>query len=144
LRDALKCVLDDPPPVELTLRAIHGLRQAAVRYPRKPRSRIISWMAPVIAASIVWIALTACFWAAEYSSNRAARMVRLTPPPEGAAAVLSDERPTAWTYAKAARQSPEALYALLDRQSHLSIAATSPLLASNDIHPPTSAHNATP
>jgi len=144
LRDALKCVLDNPPPEELTFRTMHALRQAAARFPRKPRSRIISWMAPVIAASIAWIALTACYWAAENSLGQTARMLRLTTPREGVPAAFSDDRPTAWTYAKAAHESPEALYALLDRQSHLSIAAASPWLADNDVFPPTSPHNAVP
>jgi hypothetical protein len=129
LREAVEGVLHDSLPEPVRLRALDALHRQVVRYPRRgasARSRILSTAATAIAASIVWTALAACMWTAVGS-------VKLPAPTDTAA--LSNEVPTAWTYSRAARQSPEALNTLLDRRARPTNPAGSRLLAGAHLPP---------
>jgi hypothetical protein len=88
----------------------------------------MSWAGPAVAASIFLIALAA----------------RSTLPPANrqdlAAAFADDDLPTAWAYMKAARRSPEALDALLDRQARQSISASARFFAGTGVSPTVSLH----
>jgi hypothetical protein len=136
--------LNDPPPEELTHRALAAARRQVTRYPRKSRTHVHAWIAPILVVSVAWIVLAGCFWAAEHNLHKLAKLPWLTEYRHDTAAAVVDQKPTAWTYAQAARQSPEALYSLLDRQSYRTIAAGSPLLASTGITPLVSLHNSVP
>jgi hypothetical protein len=141
LHDALERLLNDPAPEALTRRALETVRRQVARYPRRPKSGIMLWTMPVVAASIAWMALMASFWAAQSLGDRTAQ---LSPPArDGMAAVFADDLPTVWTYAKAARQSPEALYALLDRRSRQSNSAEL-MLAGAEVSPLSSPRSALP
>jgi hypothetical protein len=54
---------------------------------------------------------------------------------EDVAAALADDLPTLWAYSKAARQSPEALDKLLDRQARQPFSANSRFLAETNLSP---------
>jgi hypothetical protein len=88
---------------------------------------------PVVAASVAWIGLAAGLWFAQTAPGRA---VELPIPTTGLemATAFADDLPTVWAYSKAARQSPEAFYAMLDHHAHQSNSG-SWLLAVTDISP---------
>ena len=96
---------------------------------------------PILAASIACIALTACFWG---RNGRSAGLPGPSMARDDFAAAFSDDLPTAWVYARAARRSPETLYALLDRQSRQSRVPGSPLLAGTNVSPLGILHNTAP
>ena len=132
LREAVQQVMDDPLPEALMRRVLQATRRQVVYYPRRPHSRFLLWTAPVIAASIAWFALTTSYWAARAIGPSLAPL----PTSHGeVVAALSDDLPTAWAYSRAARRSPETLYALMDRQSRQSIPAGSRLLAAASVSP---------
>jgi hypothetical protein len=111
LRAAVERVRNDPPPDELTRRALVLARRQAARYSRKLERRRFSWFAAIIAASLA-VAISI--------GTMDHRFVNSPPstPREDIATALSDDSPSVWAYSRAARKSPDALYALLDRQSH--------------------------
>ena len=127
VREAVDCVLNDPMPDDLTRHALESLRHQTSQYPRKSRRRIMSWTVPAIAASIVLIVLAAYFRAVQTNGGRSVTSPVLPTTRHDAAASANDSQ-TAWAYTQAARQSPEALDALLDRQSRQSITANSRFL----------------
>ncbi|MGO9114177.1 MAG: hypothetical protein ACLP9L_33605 [Thermoguttaceae bacterium] len=136
LRDAVECVLNDPMPEELlTIHALEAVRHQIARCPRKAGWRVISWAGPVFAASIVVTALTAYYCAPQTVDGRFVKSPVLPTTGEDGAAAFSDDLPTLWAYSKAARKSPEALDALLDRQARQSIPANSRSLATTSISP---------
>ncbi len=143
LRYAVMCILNDPLPEELRLRALAAVRCQVARFRRKPRRRIMSWSMPAIAASIVLIVLGAYAWAARTDGGRSGRSPVLAATGAEVAAAFSDDSPTAWTFSKAANKSPEAFYALLDRRAHQSSSASSPLFASTSVTPSFSVHGGT-
>jgi hypothetical protein len=122
LCDAVQRILNDPMPPGLTARTLEAARRGSAGYPKRPAHRMRRWSVAAIAASIALVVLIAHFRAGERPGDQAGT------PPEPAAhenvatAELSD-LPTAWAYTQAARQSPEALEALLDRQVRALIAA---------------------
>jgi hypothetical protein len=137
VRDAVRYVVGDPPPGDMTHRALVILRRQVARYPRNRRRRIITWAAPAIAASIALLALTAYFQASQTGSDRLSRSL-LHLAADDTATAFADDVPTAWAFAKAARTSPDALVvlnAMLDRQSRQSISANSRFLAITGVTP---------
>jgi hypothetical protein len=123
VREAVNCVLNDPMPDELTRHALDALRHQTSQYPRKARRRIASWTVPAIAASIVVIALAAYFRATQTDDGRSGTAPVLPTTRQDAPAASANDLPTAWAYTLAARQSPDALDALLDRHTRQSISA---------------------
>ena len=128
LHDAVQRLLDDRVPDALTRRLVRSLHRQVAYYPRKSRSRLRSLSMSLAVASVASVALTILLWTAQ-SIGHAAGWLWLEPAPGAEIAVLSDDSPTAWAYSKAARKSPEALYALMDRQSRPSLSAASQWLA---------------
>ena len=117
LSEAVDRILHDPVPEALTRRCLETARRQVTRYPRRPRSGLFAWAGPLIAVSIAWIALATGVWGLPANHSRSAR---LPAPREDLAAAFNDDLPTAWSYAKAIRRSPNAIEALLDPQSRRS------------------------
>jgi hypothetical protein len=123
LRDAVESVLNDPMPEELTGRVLVAARRRVTRSTRLPTRRITSWAVLATAASIALIALAMHFHAGRTPNGP---LVQSPQPPvmrKDVPAASPNDLPTAWAYTQAARQSPEALDALLDRHARQSISA---------------------
>ena len=129
VREAVRRLLNDAVPDELIGHAVVAVRRQVERYPRKSRRRIVFWIRPAMAASIVFIAISACFGLNRAYDGRSGRSPVLPTTCEEVAAAFSDNSATVWAYSKAARQSPEALEALLDYRARRSITVGSPLLS---------------
>ena len=127
LHDAVQRVLDDRVPDALARRLVRSLHRQVAYYPRESRSRLRSLGVPLTCASVIAIALTALLLTVQTLGQ--ASWLRSGPMPGEGVTIFSDDSPTAWAYSKAARQSPEALYALMDRHSHPSLSAASQWLA---------------
>jgi hypothetical protein len=116
LREAVEAVLDDDPPTDWAEDTLESLRQRTPRTGPRPSRRLAAWIALAAAASI----LVAVLWTSPRIVNNAPDVVgqpsgRLETTP---ALEQSDAaQPTLWNYQQAARQSPEALDALLDKHA---------------------------
>ena len=110
LRRAVEGVLRDPPPEDVTSRALAAARRIPVLRPeaagpnlrRRPRP---AWRVLAVAASIGLVAGLAWWHWRGPSDGQVA-----TKPP-GAETPSGDRLPTLWAYRQAAEQSPEALEA---------------------------------
>ena len=123
LRDAVECVLSDPMPEELTSRALEAARHRVTRDTRKARRRITSGALLATAVSIALIALAVHFQTGRTRDGQAVVSPRPPVIREEILPASAKDLPTAWAYTQAARQSPEALDALLDRHARQSISA---------------------
>jgi hypothetical protein len=129
LRRAVEGVLRDPPPEDVTSRALAAARQVPVLRPeaasptlrRRPRP---AWRVLAVAASIGLVAGLAWWhWrgpsdgqvATKPPSPAAPGDVRPIPPGPGTPS--GDRLPTLWAYRQAAEESPEALDAMLERDA---------------------------
>jgi hypothetical protein len=122
LREAVERVRGDAAPEDLAQRALDATRRRLAQHPHRARRRILFWLTPAAAAAVVLAALTMYFRAGSPESppvpSQPLQVVH-----EDVSAAVADELPTAWAYQCAARQSPEALDALLDRHARQLIAA---------------------
>ncbi len=128
LRRAVEEVLRDPPPDDVTDRALAAARQvrncdpeAEVAMLRRPRRAV--WRVLAVAASIGLLAGLA-WWRWGGSSSK--QMVNRPPPVgsgdvppavEGPEMPRGDRQPSLWAYRQAAWQSAEAFDAALDRDA---------------------------
>jgi hypothetical protein len=119
LRDAVQRILNDPMPSGLTSRATEAARRIATGYPTRPAHRMRPWSVAAIAASITLVVLIVHFQAGKRPGDQAGKPAAH----ENVATAELNDLPTAWAYTQAARQSPEALEALLDRQVRALITA---------------------
>jgi len=116
---------------------LESLRRQVRRYPRKPKSRVMSWIMPILAASIAWIALTTCFWAIRAPGGRSGRS---SASHDDVAAAFTVDLPMAKAFTKAAGQSSQALDALLDLHAREAASAQPLLLARANVSPLESVH----
>jgi hypothetical protein len=126
LRDAVKRVGESRVPEGVALRVEELLRSRLARTPRSFRPRFTVWTLAVICASI---ALIVCCWTVEIVNARFGRLPASSPDQIGASMIdtaITGAAPSVWAYSRAARQSPESLNKLLDRQWRESASGKSP------------------
>ncbi len=128
LRRAVNGILRDPPPDDVTCRALAAARQVRVLAPvegsghRRKASRLLGVLA--IAAALGLVAASA-WWHWGGRPNQQANVgppqhgpdnVRPTAPERGAGE--GDRLPSLWAYRQAARVSTDALDVMLDHDAH--------------------------
>jgi hypothetical protein len=120
LRRAVEEIVRNPPPEDVTNRALAAARQIGVRRPeaegpalrRRPR---VAWRVLAVAASIGLVAVLV--WGRR-GAPPDAEVVKAGPPAQQRIdAPPGDRLPTLWAYRQAAGQSAEALDAMLDRDA---------------------------
>ena len=130
----MKRVGESRAPEGVALRVEELLRSRLARTPRSIRPRFTVWTLAVICASA---ALVVCCWTVEIVSARFGRLPSSLPSslPDQIGTSMADTAitgtaPSVWAYSRAARQSPESLNKLLDRQWSESASGKSPADAS--------------
>jgi hypothetical protein len=119
LRRAVEGVLRDPPPEDVTSRALAAARQVPVlraeaagptlRRRLRPAWRVLAVAASIgLAAMLVW---------GRRGAPPGPEVAEKGPPAQQREAPPGDRLPTLWAYRQAAEESPEALGAMLDRDA---------------------------
>ncbi len=123
LRGAVERVLSDPVPDDFTRRALEGARGRVPRARQKFARRNLVWVLLGTAASIGAIVLVLWLRGGRAREEQAVKVPASRAAARDVPAAAAGYLPTAWAYDRAARQSPEALDALLDRHARQALAA---------------------
>jgi hypothetical protein len=110
LRNAVKRIGQSRAPQDVALRMEERLRSRLARTPQSRRPRFTAWTLSMICTSV---ALIVCCWSVEIVS---ARFIQFPYSSDQSGASITDSSHSVWAYSQAARQSPESLNDLLDRQ----------------------------
>jgi hypothetical protein len=114
LREAVKAVLHDEPPREWAAETLDKLRRHSSRPAPRQLRRTATWIA--LAAAACFLAVVVLHRTESPDGGR--EVVREAPGRQDEAIELAHgDAPTLWVYRQAARQSPEALDALLDKHA---------------------------
>jgi len=129
LRRAVDGVLRDPPPDDVTSRALAAARQLGMQHPEAAisalRRRRVVWQVLAVAASIGLVAALVWWrWGGPPDGQVVVQPPlspigagNVQPIPQGPESPRGDREPSLWAYRQAAGQSSEALDAMLDRDA---------------------------